>query len=313
MRKYKIGKHICRHSLLFLLVIFMASFGASKNVKYFEQKLYGKKKLKALIEKSQSFINISSKQVRSNSQKALELARAKHDTAYIALSYSYLGASYVMDKMYDTAFVLLTRAENFTQKTHDKGPLVSIYQDIKHNNNIRYVSHDYFNCESELFLVPLINENRFKGILGLILPKSQSARLIKEKHMETGDHLSDTNKAPNILIVDDEDDNIVLLKSLLKKYHCNIIAANSGLLALDSLKENSFDFVLMDLEMPEISGYETVNKIPEDIRKDMKLYAITAYTKNELCETDLQLFDDVISKPISRTIIVEKLSLTLKK
>ncbi|MBL1639938.1 response regulator, partial [Klebsiella pneumoniae] len=65
-----------------------------------------------------------------------------------------------------------------------------------------------------------------------------------------------------ILIVDDDHRNIFALQNALKKQNANIITAQNGIECLEILKSNTnIDLILMDIMMPNMDGYETMENI----------------------------------------------------
>lgn len=67
----------------------------------------------------------------------------------------------------------------------------------------------------------------------------------------------------NILVVEDDDMNFIYLKQVFKIIKGNLIRVKSGLSAIEACKGQSFDLILMDLKLPDISGYETTSIIRE--------------------------------------------------
>jgi len=64
-----------------------------------------------------------------------------------------------------------------------------------------------------------------------------------------------------VLIVDDNPNNIRLAADTLKNMDIAIVFATSGFKALEILKEQFIDLILMDINMPEMDGFETINKL----------------------------------------------------
>jgi two-component system, sensor histidine kinase and response regulator len=77
-------------------------------------------------------------------------------------------------------------------------------------------------------------------------------------------------QGPRILLVDDVDDNLFLLQTILESEGYLIDVANNGALALEIMKTTPPDLVLLDVMMPELDGYELTRKI----RRDAQLHAI---------------------------------------
>lgn len=65
-----------------------------------------------------------------------------------------------------------------------------------------------------------------------------------------------------ILVVDDDDMNLIRAKMILgKKY--NVFLASSGFEALETLRREEIDLVLLDIEMPKMNGFETFERMKE--------------------------------------------------
>ncbi|HUR67145.1 MAG TPA: response regulator [Chitinophagaceae bacterium] len=93
----------------------------------------------------------------------------------------------------------------------------------------------------------------------------------------------DTKDEVKILVVDDREDNLFSIEAILEKDMYTIIKANSGRAALKILlQEHDFSLILMDVQMPELNGFETANIIYErDKLKNIPIIFITAYGKDE--------------------------------
>lgn len=67
-----------------------------------------------------------------------------------------------------------------------------------------------------------------------------------------------------ILIVDDVMSNVLLLKVLLTNEKFNIVTASNGNQALDQVKKENPDLILLDVMMPDMSGFEVSQKLKAD-------------------------------------------------
>lgn len=105
-----------------------------------------------------------------------------------------------------------------------------------------------------------------------------------------------------IMVVDDNIINLEVAGELLKKYTSHIITAISGKECLNTLQEESVDFIFLDYMMPEMDGIETLKNIRSLGISEMETVPIIALTANVVSgakEMFLEAgFDDYISKPI---------------
>lgn len=106
-------------------------------------------------------------------------------------------------------------------------------------------------------------------------------------------------KPMKILIVDDNEDYAESMADLLESRGYVPSVANSGLEALDLIKENDFDLTFMDVKMPGMNGVETFKAILE-IRPTAKVVMMTAYSVETLLEEAmLSGVQGVLHKPLN--------------
>ena len=121
---------------------------------------------------------------------------------------------------------------------------------------------------------------------------------------------------PTILIVDDNPQNLQVLGRLLQERNYQIEFATNGLAALDWLGSKTFDLVLLDINMPEMDGFEVCRRIRSD-EKYSKLPVVFLSADNDR-ESILKGFElggqDYVTKPFdSRELIVRvKTHISLK-
>lgn len=124
-------------------------------------------------------------------------------------------------------------------------------------------------------------------------------------------------KEKNILVVEDNPVNQMVMKSILKKWkNTSFDTAFNGIEALQKLKENKFDLILMDLQMPEMDGYEATLAIREgqcgEENKNIPIIAVTAdatdKAKNKVYEVGM---DDYLTKPVDKDLLFEQVSKAL--
>ena len=80
-----------------------------------------------------------------------------------------------------------------------------------------------------------------------------------------------------ILIAEDNPINLVYITGVLEKYNFSFKTVTNGQEAVDALKENSeYNAVFMDLQMPEVDGYEATKMIRKDLKLELPIIALTA-------------------------------------
>ncbi len=85
-----------------------------------------------------------------------------------------------------------------------------------------------------------------------------------------------------VLIVDDSQTNLALLEHMLLREGCEIVSAESGQQAIELVAEHDFALILLDIQMPEMNGYETANRIKLLERgKHVPIIFITAIFQDE--------------------------------
>ncbi len=111
-----------------------------------------------------------------------------------------------------------------------------------------------------------------------------------------------------ILLVEDNNINQLLATTILKKWEVLVEVAENGLVAVEKLKEQNYDVILMDMQMPVMGGIEAT----AIIRKELKLTTpIIALTARAIKGVDKECLDagmnDYISKPFDHAELFNKI------
>jgi CheY-like chemotaxis protein len=112
---------------------------------------------------------------------------------------------------------------------------------------------------------------------------------------------AEATNARTVLIVDDEPVNRLVLGRMVEHFGARAIETASGAEALEALAVQSFDVVLMDIHMPQMSGIQTVQHLRASGGPNCEtpVVAVTGDTTRELAEYVALGFDGYANKPIS--------------
>lgn len=110
-----------------------------------------------------------------------------------------------------------------------------------------------------------------------------------------------------VLVIDDEEINLILFKIYLEKFNITITTAESGMEGINYHKENKFDLIVTDFNMPGLNGLQTLQILREHDDSKNVFTPILLYTANTLRskqEWKMFGFNDVMFKPIQKELII---------
>ncbi len=115
-------------------------------------------------------------------------------------------------------------------------------------------------------------------------------------------------RGARILVVEDNEINQQVAKETLEEEGFHIDLANNGKIAIDMIKKNSYDLVLMDLQMPVLDGYQTTKEIRDNISVDLPIIALSADAMKGTAERTKEVgMNDYVTKPIDFDILLTTL------
>jgi PAS domain S-box-containing protein len=134
-----------------------------------------------------------------------------------------------------------------------------------------------------------------------------------ESETETQD-LNVEVKNSKILVVEDMVLNQLLMKTLLEDFDFECDIASNGKIAIEKLQLNSYDLILMDLQMPVMNGFEATEFIRNTMRSQIPIIALTAdVTTVDLDKCKAVGMDDYIAKPVDDRSLYNKMIALLSK
>ncbi len=147
-------------------------------------------------------------------------------------------------------------------------------------------------------------------IVGEIVPKT-----IAEK---TAIPVAIPSRKLNVLLVEDERVNSLMAQNFLEKSGHSVICAENGEICLDKLRNNDFDAILMDIQMPVMNGFEASEIIRNSEEfsniKHIPIIALTAHATNKDREKAMNAgIDEYISKPFEWDLLERTLQKVTSK
>jgi len=113
------------------------------------------------------------------------------------------------------------------------------------------------------------------------------------------------NRKFKLLLVEDNKLNQIVVKFSLKRYGYDIVTANNGIEAVEQFKQGEFDFILMDIMMPEMDGLEATKQIR--LLENGQQTPIIALTADVITATEYKCRDCGMNAHMSKPFEVEKL------
>jgi PAS domain S-box-containing protein len=117
-----------------------------------------------------------------------------------------------------------------------------------------------------------------------------------------------------VLVVEDIPINQLLMKTLLDDFGFERDVANNGKIAIEKLQAKPYDIILMDLQMPEMNGFEATEYIRNTMNSNIPIIALTAdVTTVDLAKCKAVGMNDYIAKPVDEKVLYSKIVGAIKK
>ncbi len=121
-----------------------------------------------------------------------------------------------------------------------------------------------------------------------------------------------TDKKATILHADDEPDTLDVVQTILGIEGFDVVSVGDGNQALEQIKLNDFDLMLLDIMMPDMSGLELFSRISE-IKQNRRVIFLTVLEASEEMLKQLKESGiiDYITKPFDRDYLVKRVKSAL--
>jgi len=121
-----------------------------------------------------------------------------------------------------------------------------------------------------------------------------------------------TATKPTVLICDDEEGVRESLRLILDE-HYDLLMAEDGLKALETLRARTPDVLLLDMKLPKMDGLDTLRRIRE-VARDIPVLIVTAYHSTEVAQETIRLGAlDYIPKPFEGAQVLAAIEKALEK
>ena len=141
-----------------------------------------------------------------------------------------------------------------------------------------------------------------------------------QKTLEAAESVVDTvtldpeMKNIKVLVVEDMTLNQLLMKTLLDDFGFKSDIASNGKLAIEKMKANAYDIILMDLQMPEMNGFDATQYIRNLMGSKIPIIALTAdVTTVDVAKCKAVGMNDYIAKPVDERVLYSKIIGLIKK
>gem|GEM_PF-1311252 len=166
----------------------------------------------------------------------------------------------------------------------------------------------------QLILMNIERKRQIKSVLEEKLPSNNQD--IKLKKSREGNKNTQSHSIPNkrVLVVEDNIINQQVVMELLQELDVQVRLANNGKQALELIVKESFDLLLMDIQMPEMDGYQATQQIRQLKQfKDLPIVAMTAYAMQQDRSRCLAAgMNDHVAKPFEPETFYQTVCVWLK-
>lgn len=113
----------------------------------------------------------------------------------------------------------------------------------------------------------------------------------------------------NVLVVDDEPDSILVARTLLEMCGANVVTAINGRLGFEAAKRLRPSFIISDLSMPEMSGWQMLYNLKDNLAtRDIPVVALTAHAMEGDRQRAMEVgFHNYLVKPLQPETFINDL------
>ncbi|HEU5290810.1 MAG TPA: response regulator [Cyclobacteriaceae bacterium] len=230
-----------------------------------------------------------------------KIEREQKNTCWVRISVTDTGVGIPSEKLF-TIFESFSQAdESVTRRYGGTGLGLSIARQL---------------VELQKGKIEVESQEHVGSIFTILIPYeiSKATKQSRQPHKQSNTPYG-ANQGLHVLLVEDNDINRLYAKSILETWKCKIDIAENGLIAIEKLKSNQYDVILMDVQMPVMDGYEATKAIRMMTQplNSTPVVALTANaTKNDIEKCLAAGMNDYVAKPFTPDDLYQKLFTNLK-
>ena len=112
---------------------------------------------------------------------------------------------------------------------------------------------------------------------------------------------------PTILCIEDHPDNMTLVRRIFRSDRYNLLEASNGLQGISLAESNDIDLVLLDINLPDIDGYEVAHRLRTSSKTRLAQIPIIAVTANAMKGDDRKVLEAGCTKYMAKPINIQEL------
>jgi two-component system CheB/CheR fusion protein len=148
---------------------------------------------------------------------------------------------------------------------------------------------------------------------GFLMDFSKTVAIISEENTLVFNAENKTQKI-SVLVAEDIPLNQMLIQIILEDFGFECAIAENGKIVLKKMQENEYDIILMDIQMPEMNGFEATDYIRNTMHSTIPIIALTAdVTSIDIEKSKKVGMNDYISKPIDEKLLYSKIITQINK
>lgn len=221
------------------------------------------------------------------------------DNAFHALERENAFARRIITLNDSKVFLMLAKENEKREQALKK--LITQVNDINKENSQQEINPKYIDAITD-FVENQIRQNELQ-ILFFLSTKDGEKRSVQTTSVNDIQRVGGLN----VLIVDDYSINIKIVGKLLSRWKVSYSYAENGIEAIDKLKYDTYNLILMDLEMDKMDGF-TASEIIRNQYPDLPIIALTSYSEDKYREKAMNVgMNDYITKPVIPSKLLKKL------